>query len=316
MESKTNGHFPVSLLNDSVIELFNTLCASDAQLHFAEGLRNRIKLMCTDEPITEIAEICPCSNEETLVKEYQIKLYDNFCQFFWCLCYSVVVVHEEIVGITTAEGQKSDQTTELDLYKQKAYEVFRAGASLFNPEESDRSGRATFFSLPMPNSKDDCYVNFVNNAYTAGINFILLHELKHFELGHTKKSEENKADETNADFSTYWHMISSDCPKDHMRFYSLGALLAQCSLIFLDDTMKGDESHPDPEERIASILSCDEIFEQDKEYCFAIICLCFKLWYFQYKEQNDLPQIEKVECWEVAWREIVEHIKVNRIQNS
>lgn len=316
MESKTNGHFPVSILNDSVIELFNTLCASDAQLHFAEGLRNRIKLMCTDEPITEIAEICPCSNEETLVKEYQIKLYDNFCQFFWCLCYSVVALHEEYISTPTAEGSNPDKEVELDRYQKKAYDLFSAGVSLFDQVESNRAGRCVFFSLPMPNSADDRYVRYVNNAYTAGINFILLHELKHFELDHLEKTNEDKQDETDADLGAFWHLILSESPEEHKRLYSLGVLLAQCSLTFLDDTMEGDEFHPDPDVRIASILSCNEIIEHDREYYYAIICLCFKLWYFQYKDQNDFPQIEKVESWEMSWREIVEHIKVNRTQNS
>ena len=309
MKIESNGHFPVNRLDSAVLELFNRLTESETQVLFEKGLKKQIKLTYSDGPIKDIAKIDPRSNPDTLEKEYQIRLYDNFCQYFWCLCYSVVVAHEEFIGTSTEEGSSPDQNVEHELYKKKAYEHFRAGASLFNPEESDRASRATFFSLPMPNSKDDRYVNFVNNAYTAGINFILLHELKHFELGHRGKPNEEKQEETDADLGAYWHLILSESPKVHKRFYTLGVLLAQCSLTFIDDTMEGDESHPNPEVRIASILSCNEIPEQDREYCYAIICLCFKLWYFKYKNQNDFPLVEDAESWEKYWSQIVKYFK-------
>lgn len=309
MENKTNGYLPVNILDCKVLKLFNILIESESQELFKKGLKRYLKLFYTDEPITDIAEIVPKSNPETLEKECQISLYDNFCQFFWCLCYSAVVSHEVFFGAANRKASNPDQDGEIDSYKKKAYEVFMAGVSLFNPEERKRVGRSDFFSLPMPDCTDDHYVVFVNNVYIAGINFILLHELKHFELCHLEKNKEDKQDETDADLGAYWHLILSEITDDQKRFFSLGALLALCSLTFLDDTMKGDESHPDPEKRIASILNCNEILEKDREYYYAIICICFKFWFFHYKDKKDFPQIEDAESWQIYWDKIAKYIE-------
>lgn len=80
---KRNSHYPVEALLENINETLTKLGTqyefNDA---FTKGLKNKIKFLLSDNPIENVAE---------LDFQNQIKIYDNFCQFFWCLCFSSIL---------------------------------------------------------------------------------------------------------------------------------------------------------------------------------------------------------------------------------
>ena len=79
-----NPHYPVNALMGNVLQTFLKLNhPADFQQALERGLNNKIVMHLTDDPITDVAELSTTN---------QIKLYDNFCQFYWSYVNSSLVM--------------------------------------------------------------------------------------------------------------------------------------------------------------------------------------------------------------------------------
>lgn len=77
MNIKGNSHYPVEVLLDKITEtLIKLVTQYEFNNAFTKSLNNKIKFLLSDNLIRDVGE---------LDTQNQIKIYDNFCQFFWCL---------------------------------------------------------------------------------------------------------------------------------------------------------------------------------------------------------------------------------------
>ena len=100
------------------------------------GLNKLIKMNIDREPIEEIALI----NHEK-----QIELFQNYNQFLWSLCYSLIVLFDEGLQKPMLKGKYTGYLDTRNPLVKKAIDVFRAGMSLFTNFSID-----IFYNLPNP----------------------------------------------------------------------------------------------------------------------------------------------------------------------
>ena len=298
-----NPHYPVNVLMENVLQTFLKLNdPTDFQQALERGLNNKIVMYLTDGPITSVAEISSTN---------QIKLYDNFCQFYWCLCYSSLVMYDKGIIEKLIENNFQGMIEMSELELRTAYDVFQAGVGLlYDENKSEIAARATFFDLPNPYGNINDYVEKANAVYCYGMSFILYHEYSHFIYEHSIAGSQEE--EEVADASAFWTIITT-VPTNEEITATIGVITALCALVFLDGTMKGDEAHPDGDLRIVEIL---ENIDTEYDHYRGIATMCFKMWAFHYGYNNDFPNAEEVDSWGEYLDYILNYfhdIKQNRI---
>lgn len=275
--NKSNPHFPVNILINDSTDILNILCEEYERANsFNIGLDSRILISASDSYINDIAELKPCIDEEN--REYhQIHIWDNYCQFLWVLCYSSIVLIDEL--IINPKLSKSYVCNKLRL--DQAMSMFNVALKLYSKDDKDRPTRGVFFEYPNPFNKTNKYTGSANVLFTTSLAFILFHEYSHFYLNHyeTKNHIGNFIkDELDADYYAIYTMCTSQNP-DIQSYTSVSAVIALQSTIFIDGTLKGDSSHPDPIIRLQRLLDnlCD-LPAKDKEYCYLMAISIYKMW--------------------------------------
>ncbi|MBR8769604.1 phage exclusion protein Lit family protein [Porphyromonas levii] len=297
-------HYPVGVLADCVLALFHKLNdILDFQNALDNGLNREIVLVLTDKPITEVAE---------LTLSNQIKLYDNFCQFYWCLCYSSMVMYD--LGISKKQMEQSF-TGNIDLSDDEcklAFDVFSAGLGLLVSDNHIRTERPRFFDLPNPfNNNKKLYVDLASSVYCYGICFILYHEYSHFDLEHSP-SGTSKEDEIAADSKAFW-MIEHSVSDTEKITARMGVLTALCALVFLDGTMKGGECHPDGDHRVSEIL---KNFDEEYDGYWGLTSVIFRMWVWYYQYDDTFPVVETSETWKDYFNVILNYLEDFKVNSS
>ena len=290
---KGNPHYPVEALleniNETLIKLGTHFEFNNA---FRNGLNNKIKFILSDNLISDVAE---------LDFQNQIRIYDNFCQFFWCLCFSSILFYDKGIiekQMTTGfSGNIDISENETKL----AYDVFKAGIGLLHNCQ-EITPRHVFFELPNPynNVKHD-YVGKSNNVFCYGMAFIIYHEFSHFQFEHISSTKEN---EEVADSNSFWTLYLNS-PEDEKITANIGMILALCALIFLDNTMKGDDNHPDSDLRLESLI---KNIESEFDHYWGIACISIKMWAFNYGFENEFPDVKEIDSWKSYFRVILEYL--------
>lgn len=298
-----NPHYPVNALMGNVLQIFLKLNhPADFQQALERGLNNKIVMHLTDDPITDVAELSTTN---------QIKLYDNFCQFYWCLCYSSLVMYDKGIIEKLIENNFQGKIDMSDQELRTAYDVFQAGVGLlYDGKKSEITVRPTFFELPNPYTNINDYVGKANAVYCYGMSFILYHEYSHFIYEHSIAGSQEE--EEVADANAFWTILTT-VPTNEEITATIGVITALCALVFLDGTMKGDETHPDGDLRIAAIL---ENIDTEYDHYRGIATMCFKMWAFHYGYDSDFPNVEEVDSWGEYFDSILNHlhyIKLNKI---
>lgn len=304
MNIKSNPHYPVEALLENINETLKKLGTqyefNDA---FTKGFKNKIKFLLSDNPIEDVAE---------LDLQNQIKLYDNFCQFFWCLCFSSILFYDK--GIIEKQ-MTSEFACKIDMSEQEtklAFSVFEAGVGLLN-NSKEITPRYVFFELPNPyNNVSHEYVGKANNVFCFGMAFIIYHEFSHFQFNHIASTINN---EEVADSNSFWTLYSNVTEEEKVTA-TIGMILALCALIFIDNTMKGDENHPDGDIRVASLL---KNIESEFDHYWGIACISIKMWAFNYGYDDKLPDVKEIDSWKLYFQVILnyfEKFKSNLVQNN
>ena len=288
--NKINNYFPVNILLPNASQLFEILCDKYELTHnFNNGLSKRLKIVCTDDVISDIAQIEEHYDNEN-IKYYQITVWDNYCQFLWTICYSSMVYMDELI-IKPFLAPNADRD---DILLEKATKLFEAGMSLFNSDSICRVNRSVFFELPNPiEDQDDEYVKSANLLFGASLCFILFHEYHHFNLGHMDK-EHVKNDEVEADYCAFFSMYG-ELSLEKRKYLSLGCIIALASLLFADNTLDGG-THPDPDDRLGRILNnMDDLDEHGKDYSYGIATTVYKMWAYYYELEKVVPKVDRAE---------------------
>ncbi len=288
--NKINNHFPVNILLPNASQLFEILCDKyELTNNFDNGLSKKLKNVCTDNAINDIAQIREHYDNEN-IKYYQIAVWENYCQFLWTICYSSMVYMDELIIKPFLDPNMNRD----DLLLEKATKLFEAGMSLFHSDSTLRANINVFFELTNPiEDKDDKYVKSANLLFEASLCFVLFHEYHHFNLGHIDK-EHVKNDEIEADFCAFFSMYGEKS-LEKRKFSSLGCIIALSSLLFVDNTLDGG-THPDPDDRLSLILNnMDDLDEQGKDYCYGMATTFYKMWAFYYKVKEIIPKVDKAE---------------------
>ena len=285
-------HYPIHTLLREAVHIFERFCdEKEIKMNKERGLDNKIKIVYADKKIINFAELIQHYIEETNEPYYQITIWDNYCQYLWTLCYSSSIVMNDSIIMPYFSPE-----TPIDEERQKkAYELFMEGMSLIDYTEDNMATRARFYDLPNPiRNPDDEYVQAANFLFRSSLCFLLLHEYHHFNSGHIKKVH-TKTEEIEADYCAFYSMYE-ERPPQIKQAVALPIILALGSIILCDETMSGGTTHPDPDDRLESVISrMDDLEPRDVDYCYAMVVTLYKLWAFYYAKQHLIPSIKEVE---------------------
>ncbi|MFT6961750.1 MAG: hypothetical protein ACJAWV_001471 [Flammeovirgaceae bacterium] len=290
----SNPHLPVDVLLGNILNTFLSLNHEvDFKNAISKGLSKKITLHQSDLKISDVAE---------LDFDNRINVHNNFCQFYWCICYTSILFFDKGI-LEKLHTEKFRNHIKLDNEELKeAYEVFLAGIGLLD-NDKPLTVRSKFFELPNPfNNVNNEYVGFANAIYSYGMTFILFHEYSHFTLNHV---ESNVNNEKNADSSAYWTMVCDIDDKEE-KTAILGILTALTALIFLDSTLIGGQTHPDGDDRILDVLQ-----NLDSEYdnYWGIVCILIKMWAFEYNLDENFPIVTESDTWKEYSEILFSHLK-------
>lgn len=288
--NEINPHFPVNILLYNSSQLFEIISNKyELQDGFNKGLSKKLGIICCDSCINDIAEIKEHFDDDNK-KYYRIYVWDNYCQFLWIICYSIIVFMDELIikPILNSAEKRNEQLLET------SFNMFKAGMSLYDADPNHRSNRSVFFDFPNPvRNKDDENIKSANLLFEAALCFILFHEFSHLELGHLEK-ENLKDDELAADFNAFYSMYG-DQSLGVRKYFSLGIIIALGSLFFADNKLDGG-THPDPDDRLGQILNnMDDLDAHGKDYCYGLATTIYKMWAHYYELEFIIPKVDKVE---------------------
>ena len=292
-ESKTNiepkdaNCFPIYYLNDCVISMVEELKSIGIEALIADGLGKRIRFEDLNGQISDIA---------FLDLSDRIHLSAAYCQFLWSICFVALRMYDGIKVQNELERLNSNERTqyfeELEKYKETdtieelrqyvdwekctkiCYSVFESGIEIIN-NKIDSFDK--YYTLPNATESNQGKVNAI---YCYAIVFILNHEISHFGLKHPYNV--SKSQEEEADSSAFWTLYS-DIEVSKKISAMIGTLAALCSLMFFNESLNGDDQHPDEDKRVLSALS---LIKDEYPHYLGFVIKLFEMWgyYFSYEE--------------------------------
>jgi hypothetical protein len=297
------GYLPVRVLSYNFLEWFENITPD-----FKDDIKSEINFNALQSGITyhiQRERITECAELTSLGK---IALYENFNQYLWCICYSLSTLYDESILKPHNEGTYTGRFDLTNPWVKTAIEVFNTGFGLI-----DSFKEHEFFSLPNPekyDKKDEHYIEKTNAIYTAAMTFILLHEFGHQYLGHLKyypTNDESKKDEFTADDYAIDKM-SNSFHTERGETFKIGIVAGLCSLIFLDNSLSGGNTHPDLDDRLKVAMSKLQLDELD--HSWGVACLALRLWTIKYNIRIDLPA--EVETHKDCFNWMIEKLAENK----
>lgn len=276
------GELPVRVLEQNIIFWFEKITPdfiSDVKFEVeTNSLDPAIQYHVDPNPITEIANISP---------DRRIHIYENFNEFLWTVCYSIMVLFDEGIQQPIIEGKFTGHMDLANPIIIGAYDVFQGGLTL-----KSKYDVKLFFDLPNPEKYlelEKFYVEKTNGAFVGAMTFVLLHEFAHQYLGHLSYytfGDSAKDDEINADAYAIQKM-SESFDTDKGATYKVGIVLGLCSLILLSRSLRGGTNHPDPEDRIK--LALEKLNPDQYHYLWGYAGFALQLWQIEYGIRLDIP---------------------------
>ena len=294
------GYLPVRVLPNNFIEWFENVTPDFKEESKAEidynGLKAGLIYHIKKTPITDIA----CINGKR-----EIELNENYNQYLWSICYALFVLFDESIHKPITTGTYTGTFDLNNSFVKKAIDSFNSGMGLLKSFQE-----TVFFNLPNPEKYtevDQYYIQRTNSIYTAAMTFILLHEFGHQfhkHLDYDPTSEESKNDEYLVDGFAI-DKISYNFSLDKGTTYKFGIIATLCSFIFLNNSLKGGDFHPDIDERLSVAMEKLELDELDNMW--GVASLAFRLWSNHYKIKLDLP--DKVDNYKQLYYLTISEVK-------
>ncbi len=286
--------FPVHSLDVNIAKILSSIASVELLGNIPKDLNNKIRFFDEGEHISYVAKI----SKDIITGLCTTRLSIAYCQFLWLISnvslkntdFSIILEEckaenksitdfKNVIDIALSESssQLSQRLAPLgipiDSYldyltsvkdllvcngfqKQQQLQLSMAFSLLNNEENID-------YTLFDDIHNDKQYELKTNSVYCYGITFILLHELSHFELGHLDKQTEEMQDEKDADISAFWKIFVN---VEETTKYSanIGIICALFSLLLMNPTLEGDETHPREDNRIFQVY--DDIKNENKKY--------------------------------------------------
>jgi hypothetical protein len=286
------GTQPIRVLSENIILWFENTYPT-----FLEDLRNEvtynglkkgIKYLVGENPIREIAYV---DNKKT------INIEETFLSYLWIVGYSIFVLYDEVVSKPVVI-RNWKFTPKVQRYISDTERLFSYGLSLIKD-----FSMWDIENLPNPeyyDKADNEYIEKINGVFLSAINFILVHEFAHVTLGHvdldkeylqrgkTLSRQELIDHELAADNYSIESLLQSEYDKTNSHVIKAGILTGLTSLIFFDNTMKG-ETHPDPDNRIKIALESMNLEPTDN--LWGVACMGFKQWSRHYGIDLNWPKV-------------------------
>lgn len=279
------GDLPVRVLAFNFLDWFENITPDfkeEAQNEITfNGLKKDIQYHINRTKITEVACISPSKH---------IELYENFNQYLWCICYSLLVIFDESVHRPFIENKYTGQFDLENPFVKRAITVLNNGFDLLHTYKDWQ-----FFQLPNPekyNEYDKFYIEKTNAIYAAAMTFILLHEYAHQYLGHLEyeptSAEESKMEEYKADDYAI-DKISYNFTSQRGATFKFGIIAGISSLILLGRSLSGGNTHPDIDDRLKKAIEKMSLNELDN--LWGVASLAFRFWAIKYNiDYIEYPQ--------------------------
>ena len=278
------GFLPIRVLSYNIIDWFeNAIPGFLDEMKFeveTNELKSGISYHIQEEVIVESSNIDP---------QRTFHIYENYNQFLWTLCYSLIVLFDEGIQKPFIENRYDGKFDFSNKHIKESFQLLNEGLGLFKKYDP-----LQFYILPNPekyNDDDKNYVEKANGLFVSALLFILTHEYSHHLLGHLDKhstNDESKKDEIVADEYSF-SIISKSFGSEKGFSLKYGIILGLISLIFFDDTMYGGDKHPDPDHRLINILSKMSLDEKDN--LWGVASLSILLWIEYYHKNIVLPSM-------------------------
>lgn len=307
-------YYPIQKLNRRITEKFRKIVSSDIFDNIKSGLENDIELIDVEGHITDCAYIRP---NYTPQKD-KVFLSVAFCQYFWFMTDIALKKTERkrieneckimnlpldqfinFINIASSNPQTIDKlrncfpnmdvhallTEILDVDFTKKIEIERNHAlSILDKNTQIDIEAIKSYDL------NTGYCQLVNNIYSYGIAFILLHELSHHALGHTKGINMDGYEEK-ADMNAF-DSIFSDITDEERFTAHTGILFVFYALMQLCPDLPEDGIHPRTDLRLFTVY--DIIKVENPKYTDIVIDL-LNIWASNNRIPNyptDLPYNE------------------------
>jgi hypothetical protein len=275
-----HGILPVRVLQHNIIDWFENTSPDLLEDMIGEykynELQNAIEYRIERNPITDVCEIS---------EQKQFILYENYNQFLWSTCYSIIVLFDEAIQIPTLLGNYNGKIDYDNVLIRRAVATFKEGFSLFRFYND-----SPFFALPNPEKYSEYeqkYIEKASGVFLAAMTYILVHEFGHQYFGHLNVQatpDERRKDEFVVDDFAY-DKISTRFDSEYGSTYKLGLLTALTSLYFLDEKLTGGDYHPDPDSRL--IRQLNKMGLSDRDNLWGVASLSFRLWTIVYNQKID-----------------------------
>lgn len=298
-------YYPVRVLFNKVSKLFETICGyEDIKHNIQSGLYNKIRVFDTSSPITNIAGINHRFLENNQ-KVSEIEISESYCQFLWCLCYTMIIFIDEYIlrprhKIVTPLNEKR-----VDI----ACEVFNTGMKLFEVGILHKD----FYTIPNACDIKADDVSTTNHIYKYALCYIIFHEYAHFELNHLEKISYHFDDEYDADSYAFFNMCHKTYSNQDKMSKYLGCIVGLGSLFFAGNTLKGDLSHPDNDDRLNKLIVL--MRNQDItsiEQCYHWAVALYKIWALYYELECPNILITNTISIDEYYNEFYKSFKLNR----
>ena len=285
-ETLKHGRLPVKVLAPRILDYFQKISPDLAVAIKHEIDYNELKpTIVYNNNIQEIQIIAQIDYD------HEITIDESFLAFLWCLSYAVVTFYSERDPATFTEPVN------------RATQLLDYGLSLFNQWSS------WDLSKPNPQKPDstDKYIDQANAVMIFASVFILCHEfahqhLGHLDNGHTADTDELKEDEFAADSyatSATLDTINYDVPSfEHT--VKIALVVGIGSILFVNNSLSGDESHPDTDLRIIEVINKITNNDPNSEYWVHAIVL-LNLWELIYRGSRTEPSSQMTAKEHFEW---------------
>lgn len=278
------GDLPVRVLPYNYIDWFQNITPD-----FLEELNSEIKCNDLNHGLIYRVDRTKITDTAGINSTGEIELHENFNQYLWCICYSLLVMFVEGIEKPMRAGTYKGLFDGTNPFVQRANAVFNNGFALLSTYKDKE-----FYDLPNPEKyeeEDKFYIEAANGVFTAAMTFVLLHEYAHHFYGHTKfysTSEESIKEEFLADEFAI-DKIAHNFTSDKVHVYKFGIIAGISSLIIMSKSLSGGDTHPDNDIRLK--VAIEKMNLEDLDLLWGIASLTFTFWSTKHNVKLDLPPI-------------------------
>jgi hypothetical protein len=218
----------------------------------------------------------------------EIHLYDTFSAYLWCICYSMIVLFDEVIQKPHLRGNYSGEINLENKQIASALGIFEYGMTLRTRYRDWDKG------IPNPEEygcEHAYYIEKTNGMYLAALYFIFCHEVGHNVFNHVTYSPataaQSLADELAADNYAIDQILLPE-NSQYSKTFKYGAVAAMCSLLFLSRNLYRGGRYPDAHERVNNIIERLDLDNRDNIWGMA--SLAFRMWGKHYNIDFQTPQ--------------------------